>query len=895
MGFVVSANVRGEPARVQQREGRTVFTSRGEAEQFQRDLRQGGFDRVDILDVGASTDEEYYAEKVTAPASTPDRGSRPIPSSRESTQFKRQEEAKQRLANVEKAIKERPQIAGIRETLSQQILSQASGDFGTRQREAERIQSLEAQGITFKAPQEQFIRQGFSEISPAREIFLKQEAAERERTRIKEPPKEPTLKSVAFGTTPIKEQVKEGAKLGAKVVVGTSVAPYLFFKEEVLKPATEPIFKSAIKGLKKAGDIAYSESLLPGFAAKQSQLVPSDKGLALPLSDKVSKEIVSPDKQQDAASRFYEGSDSFRVQIPTEISKKAEPFIKFPKQIAATGVGLGAGFLRFGATAAKDIVQNPIESYVLFKGTSLFFKGASTILPKAGLQLKGIESVGTIGVLGGGFIGIETYQAPAGEKLRTAIEATGGLAVLGTGIKGARLGVKAYKSSVIEKPSMEFDIGITTGTGEIGARGKIPKPFAETILSKEQFAAKSPKAEIEFYDLRAIQKEQKPIRDIFVESKPDVEIVPKQREIPFEKKLLLESRQQPFFEAEEAGRFIRVEKGKVTRGFAFDEPLFDLRQIGFEPKLTYQPRTYFLELEIDGRKALFVKKGSQLLKVEKFIESKPLEAAKEKPKAKQFKSSEKEFDLGKGQVLLQELEPQKAEVKQQQISKQKLMTEQIMGSKLTSNLFPTLSKLASRQKQKPLQKSILGLTLEQEQRQRPKQAQRASQILDQKQSQGLIFGTALKPRQKQKQEQLVGLIPLQKPKQDLIQMPKLKPRQKQDVMAIPIIGVPLIQENILDFPPFIPPKIPPRSPPQKPPKKEPPIEPPKTPPTFYFPKSEFRQRKLSKKETRKGKREFFGTPSLSVVGLGKLAAGTKLTKKQLKGEEFISPFQIRKV
>ena len=72
MGYIVGANIEGEPQRVQQREGRTVFSNRGEAEQFQQDLRRAGFDRVDIIDVGASTDEEYYADRVTAPASKPD-------------------------------------------------------------------------------------------------------------------------------------------------------------------------------------------------------------------------------------------------------------------------------------------------------------------------------------------------------------------------------------------------------------------------------------------------------------------------------------------------------------------------------------------------------------------------------------------------------------------------------------------------------------------------------------------------------------------------------------------------------------------------------------------------------------------------------------------------------
>src|SRR3990167_8794522 len=77
MGYIVTANVTGEPARVQQENGRTVFSSRGQAEDFQRRLRIAGNDRVDIQDVGASTDEEYYADRVTAPASTPDRQAKP--------------------------------------------------------------------------------------------------------------------------------------------------------------------------------------------------------------------------------------------------------------------------------------------------------------------------------------------------------------------------------------------------------------------------------------------------------------------------------------------------------------------------------------------------------------------------------------------------------------------------------------------------------------------------------------------------------------------------------------------------------------------------------------------------------------------------------------------------
>ena len=127
MGYVVTANVTGEPATVQQEEGRTVFSSRGEAEEFQRALRGGGFDRVDVLDVGAATDEQYYSGQVTAPASTPNRyGGKPQSYVQTAsgqyvnvTGLSSQQTAQ--LQNLERAIDEKPQLAGMRKSLQQQI------------------------------------------------------------------------------------------------------------------------------------------------------------------------------------------------------------------------------------------------------------------------------------------------------------------------------------------------------------------------------------------------------------------------------------------------------------------------------------------------------------------------------------------------------------------------------------------------------------------------------------------------------------------------------------------------------------------------------------------------------------------------------------------------------
>ena len=51
----------------------------------------------------------------------------------------------------------------------------------------------------------------------------------------------------------------------------------------------------------------------------------------------------------------------------------------------------------------------------------------------------------------------------------------------------------------------------------------------------------------------------------------------------------------------------------------------------------------------------------------------------------------------------------------------------------------------------------------------------------------------------------------------------------------------------------------------------------------------------AKKTGKKSKRKFRGTPSLSVVALGKAAAGVKLTKEERLGKKEINPLQIRKL
>lgn len=112
-----------------------------------------------------------------------------------------------------------------------------------------------------------------------------------------------------------------------------------------------------------------------------------------------------------------------------------------------------------------------------------------------------------------------------------------------------------------------------------------------------------------------------------------------------------------------------------------------------------------------------------------------------------------------------------------------------------------------------------------------------------------------------------------------------------------IIGSPSItpSPSISQYPSVSPSVSPSPSPSPSPyPTGTPGTPPPPPPVKLNFPESRYLEFGKTK-TTQKGKRKYIGTPSLSVVGLGKAAAGVKLTKAQLAGKELINPFQIRKV
>ncbi|MDP3765293.1 MAG: hypothetical protein Q8R04_02170, partial [Nanoarchaeota archaeon] len=169
MPYAVTANVTGEPARIQQRDNQTLFYNRGEAEEFQRSLRLSGFDRVDIIEM----DEPRPPETITAPASTPDRQGRPISQSQavvdvatgKNVPYSESRQA-QIEENIARAAREKPAWAmqqGNLQSVRQQSYQQAQGDFGqkilnlstqeraiqtARQKEAERIAERASQFVT---------------------------------------------------------------------------------------------------------------------------------------------------------------------------------------------------------------------------------------------------------------------------------------------------------------------------------------------------------------------------------------------------------------------------------------------------------------------------------------------------------------------------------------------------------------------------------------------------------------------------------------------------------------------------------------------------------------------------------------------------------------------------
>ncbi len=141
MAYQVSANITGEPSQIQQRNGQVLFNSRSEAEQFQRDLKQQGFNRVDILEV---QDQGRQEGEITAPANRPDiKGGQPITySSNQSLSSSKGLTESQiiKLQNVDTAINKRQISLSQRESLREQIIkpNEFKRDYLTPERRQER-------------------------------------------------------------------------------------------------------------------------------------------------------------------------------------------------------------------------------------------------------------------------------------------------------------------------------------------------------------------------------------------------------------------------------------------------------------------------------------------------------------------------------------------------------------------------------------------------------------------------------------------------------------------------------------------------------------------------------------------------------------------------------------
>ena len=848
--YNVTANVTGEPASIQQRDGQTEF-DRSEAEDFQRSLILSGFDRVDIIEAQGKP-----SGTITAPASTPNL---PLDVPRQTVEYNTKtgepiiitgatQEQIEQQRNVERAIAEGKLQESERESIRQQILGITAKQESER-KQAQEIAEKASQGITAKEILTEFRKlpesyQTTSTLSSIAESSKQRQLVALPLTILGQPKSFVDIESLRKQEVVQKAERQylfETGKISQEELLGKQ---YPSYSEARVMPTGEGytaiIYPKTIKeklfdfygGAEKKVSNIFSPTIT-GF------------GIALKKQSDVLKNLKGKlDIKTPTISFGVGGKGTYEYQTsepePLTFKGQAKGLIK----IAEFGTGAGIGFL-------KSFEEKPIENIGLAFASGTAFSGAVSLLPKTLTKISLIGGTIKYGlpVIYGGVKGIEIYQAPTSEAKGEVVGKAVATEIIPfiLGAKVADIGItkakETYVQSILRKPNIEFDIGITTTESELGVRGVVQKPFAQSIISKEKFADVIPKTEIELYNLRTTtsQSPLKPIREVDVYITPNVEIIGKPREISFEERLRIGTRQKPFFEAEAENRFLRVEKGKVTKGVLFEEPLYDLKQLGYEPKITYQPRTYFFEVEIGGKKSLFVKKGSQTLKVES--ETKPLiEKPKEKVTSK--KPMESEMDLGKGQIVLQLLEPPKAEVELKQKLKQKPLQksileqeqkqkakpsqlqelEQVTKSKLTPNLFPALSMLASRQKQNTLQKS--SLIVEQEQKVKPI----ILQVLEQKQ------------KQKQNQYQLVGLIALQKPVQVPAQIPIQVPIQK--VEQISILDTELITEPILKFPPFIPTKTPPRTPPRQPPR----LEPPKTPPLLPQPKEQQAKRAKALKQ-----------------------------------------------
>ncbi len=287
-------------------------------------------------------------------------------------------------------------------------------------------------------------------------------------------------------------------------------------------------------------------------------------------------------------------------------------------------------------------------------------------------------------------------------------------------------------------------------------------------------------------------------------------------------------------------------------------------------------RGEIIKVQIPGRK--IIERKPFFFEVEGTLPKEDITITKPKKITKKFQ----DIDQPSGDtVLVSSFKHLEQKTKQKQVSKQKAKQKQ--KAKLL-----LLEEVKVKVKVKQDTGSLLSPLVRPSTRQKAKQKQR--QKLRQKQK--LIIFPELKSFQSLAQTQ----IPKQKAKQRLVSLQRLKPeliprldvlprqQPKQDI--IPLLDTTLTQKPVFDIP-FV------GTPPKPGTTKE--LPPSFIPPPLFFPKSRRLKGEKKKKKDKKGRRPFRGTPSLSTVGLGELAAGVILTKKQLAGKALISPFTIRKI
>lgn len=179
----------------------------------------------------------------------------------------------------------------------------------------------------------------------------------------------------------------------------------------------------------------------------------------------------------------------------------------------------------------------------------------------------------------------------------------------------------------------------------------------------------------------------------------------------------------------------------------------------------------------------------------------------------------------------------------------------------------TATKIISKQKQKAYPSLDIGI------KQRQEKITSPQSVISPKQR--------VTPKQRQETIQ----IPTQQFKPYQEYRPEIKSERIQEPKLTPKLSFRLIEEQKLKVPTIVSPRIKTPNVPLAP-------KPPRLP-SFSFSTGNYKS--SFGKGYKPSKRTYRGTPSLSVVSLGKRAFGIKLTKKQKQGRAFINPYQIRKV